>query len=109
MDQIVVRQINEIWNLVLVYEVLIVIPFKNGKVSTNCDTMCSKIVFSTCSSETEYNASRDEEPDQTDSSGFAIVINGHSLVHALHPQLEQLFLLVSKHCELNNWTMNIKN
>ncbi|XP_046608666.1 probable phospholipid-transporting ATPase IM isoform X4 [Neodiprion virginianus] len=51
------------------------------------------------SSETEYNANRDEELDQAENSGFAIVINGHSLVHALHPQLEQLFLDVSKHCK----------
>nr|CAD7397985.1 unnamed protein product [Timema cristinae] len=28
-------------------------------------------------------------------AGFAVVINGHSLVHALHPQLEKLFLEVS--------------
>lgn len=31
--------------------------------------------------------------------GFAVVINGHSLVHALHPQLEQLFLEVSSQCK----------
>jgi hypothetical protein len=33
------------------------------------------------------------------STEFAVVINGHSLVHALHPQLEQLFLEVSSQCK----------
>lgn len=34
--------------------------------------------------------------------GFAVVINGHSLVHALHPQLDHLFLEVSSQCKFNN-------
>lgn len=34
--------------------------------------------------------------------GFAVVINGHSLVHALHPQLDQLFLEVSSQCKFDN-------
>lgn len=34
--------------------------------------------------------------------GFAVVINGHSLVHALHPQLDQLFLEVSSQCKFNS-------
>ncbi|KAF3421427.1 hypothetical protein E2986_05257, partial [Frieseomelitta varia] len=48
------------------------------------------------SSDTEYNPSRDEqdEHEMEQATGFAVVINGHSLVHALHPQLEQLFLEV---------------
>lgn len=29
---------------------------------------------------------------------FAIVVNGHSLVHALHTQMEQLFLEVTSAC-----------
>lgn len=32
------------------------------------------------------------------SPGFAIVVNGHSLVHCLHPQLERLFLEVVLQC-----------
>lgn len=32
-------------------------------------------------------------------AGFAIIINGHSLVHALHPQLEKLFLDVCTQCK----------
>ncbi|XP_067214700.1 phospholipid-transporting ATPase ID isoform X3 [Linepithema humile] len=55
----------------------------------------------TFSSDTEYNPSRDEqdEHEMEHSTGFAVVINGHSLVHALHPQLEQLFLEVSSSCK----------
>ncbi|KAL6435706.1 hypothetical protein ACFW04_005540 [Cataglyphis niger] len=55
----------------------------------------------TFSSDTEYNASRDEqdEHEMEHSTGFAVVINGHSLVHALHPQLEKLFLEVSSQCK----------
>ncbi|XP_015596375.1 phospholipid-transporting ATPase ID isoform X2 [Cephus cinctus] len=55
----------------------------------------------TFSSDTEYNPSRDE-PDEHELeqiTGFAVVINGHSLVHALHPQLEQLFMDVSSQCK----------
>jgi phospholipid-translocating ATPase len=33
-----------------------------------------------------------------ESGGYAIIINGHSLVHALHPQLEQLFLELASNC-----------
>ncbi|XP_050349752.1 probable phospholipid-transporting ATPase IM isoform X2 [Nymphalis io] len=33
-----------------------------------------------------------------DSNGFAIVVNGHSLVHCLHPKLEEKFLDVVLHC-----------
>lgn len=32
-------------------------------------------------------------------AGFAIIINGHSLVHCLHPQLERLFLDVVMQCK----------
>ncbi|XP_023288917.1 phospholipid-transporting ATPase ID, partial [Orussus abietinus] len=53
------------------------------------------------SSDTEYNPSRDEADDHDldQATGFAVVINGHSLVHALHPQLERLFLDVSSQCK----------
>ena len=53
------------------------------------------------SSDTEYNQTREEqhaEPEMESQNGFAIVINGHSLVHALHPQMEQLFMDVSTQC-----------
>lgn len=55
----------------------------------------------TFSSDTEYNPSRDEQDEHEleQAMGFAVVINGHSLVHALHPQLEQLFLEVSSQCK----------
>jgi len=60
-----------------------------------------KELFSLHSSDTEYNPSREEqdEHEMEHSTGFAVVINGHSLVHALHPQLEQLFLEVSSQCK----------
>ena len=53
------------------------------------------------SSDTDYNHSRDdpEEHELELPTGFAVVINGHSLVHALHPQLELLFLEVSSQCK----------
>ncbi|XP_023245345.1 phospholipid-transporting ATPase ID [Copidosoma floridanum] len=54
-------------------------------------------------SDTEYNnptreEADDQEPDDLQPA-FAVVINGHSLVHALHPQMEQLFLEVSCQCK----------
>jgi hypothetical protein len=52
-------------------------------------------------SESEYQHGLSvEESDAT--GGFAIVINGHSLVHALHPQMEKLFLEVSSQCEYSH-------
>ena len=33
------------------------------------------------------------------SPGFALVINGHSLVHALNPRMEKLFLDVACRCK----------
>lgn len=38
------------------------------------------------------------EHNNDDSNGFAIVINGHSLVHCLHPKLEEKFLDVVIQC-----------
>ncbi|XP_063539621.1 probable phospholipid-transporting ATPase IM [Cydia strobilella] len=38
------------------------------------------------------------EHGNDDTNGFAIVINGHSLVHCLHPKLEEKFLEVVLHC-----------
>jgi hypothetical protein len=52
-------------------------------------------------SESEYQHGLNVEESDT-SGGFAIVINGHSLVHALHPQMEKLFLEVSSQCEYSN-------
>lgn len=37
--------------------------------------------------------------DGEGSSGFALVINGHSLVWALNPKFEKLFLDVATQCE----------
>ncbi|GBP31603.1 Phospholipid-transporting ATPase ID [Eumeta japonica] len=38
------------------------------------------------------------EPTNDDTNGFAIVVNGHSLVHCLHPKLEEKFLDVVMQC-----------
>ncbi|XP_019867395.1 probable phospholipid-transporting ATPase IM isoform X2 [Aethina tumida] len=55
----------------------------------------SVVTFST---ELEYHSPEETTTDETNSD-FAIVINGHSLVHCLHPQLERLFLDVVMHCK----------
>nr|CAD7407111.1 unnamed protein product [Timema poppensis] len=49
-------------------------------------------------SESEYQRGCNVEESEN-VAGFAVVINGHSLVHALHPQLEKLFLEVSCQCK----------
>ncbi|CAK1581121.1 unnamed protein product [Parnassius mnemosyne] len=45
----------------------------------------------TCSTEMQEHGSED-------ANGFAIVVNGHSLVHCLHPKLEEKFLDVVLQC-----------
>ncbi|XP_063830250.1 probable phospholipid-transporting ATPase IM [Ostrinia nubilalis] len=44
-----------------------------------------------------YSAESHEHAND-DSNGFAIVVNGHSLVHCLHPKLEEKFLDVVLQC-----------
>ncbi|KAJ0175180.1 hypothetical protein K1T71_009321 [Dendrolimus kikuchii] len=44
-----------------------------------------------------HSADSHEHPND-DTNGFAIVINGHSLVHCLHPKLEEKFLEVVLQC-----------
>lgn len=39
------------------------------------------------------------DPSLEDTSGFAIVVNGHSLVYCLTPELEERFLDVASHCK----------
>uniref|UniRef100_A0A146MAI4 Phospholipid-transporting ATPase n=1 Tax=Lygus hesperus TaxID=30085 RepID=A0A146MAI4_LYGHE len=46
-------------------------------------------------SETDYKQNDNEEDT---SQLFALVINGHSLVHVFHPQVEKMFLEVSTMC-----------
>lgn len=60
--------------------------------------MCIQMDIILLNSESEYQRGLSVEESDT-TGGFAIVINGHSLVHALHPQLEKLFLEVSSQCE----------
>lgn len=46
------------------------------------------------------NNSQPSPPDGEDTSaGFAIVVNGHSLVHCLSPELEQKFLEIASQCK----------
>lgn len=82
---------------------LVVSRFEKSKQASNHPSVCLKasLYLSLCSSDTEYNPSREEqdEHEMENSTEFAVVINGHSLVHALHPQLEQLFLEVSSQCK----------
>ena len=47
-------------------------------------------------SDTSLNYLEDKAEDQK--SSFSLVINGHSLVHALNPALELLLLGVAEHC-----------
>ncbi|KAK6631413.1 hypothetical protein RUM44_005940 [Polyplax serrata] len=77
---------------------------RNASVNSANDTNISVVTFRwdqrqkiLDSSELDYpNGCRIEESEPP--TTFAIVVNGHSLVHALHPQLEQLFLEVSSSC-----------
>ncbi len=44
-------------------------------------------------------ANRSEVDEESEGrSGLALVINGHSLVYALSPELEHLFFVVAEHC-----------
>jgi phospholipid-translocating ATPase len=38
-------------------------------------------------------------PVAEENTGFAIVVNGHSLVHCLTPELEDKFLKIASQCE----------
>ncbi|XP_071051029.1 probable phospholipid-transporting ATPase IM isoform X2 [Onthophagus taurus] len=55
----------------------------------------SVVTFST---ELEYRSGTPDNKTEDSGAGFAIVVNGHSLVHCLHPQLERLFLEVVTQC-----------
>ncbi|XP_060527159.1 probable phospholipid-transporting ATPase IM isoform X2 [Cylas formicarius] len=56
----------------------------------------SVVTFST---ELEYLGGVEAPHAEETNAGFAIVINGHSLVHCLHPQMERLFLDVVMQCK----------
>ncbi|XP_018319213.1 probable phospholipid-transporting ATPase IM isoform X3 [Agrilus planipennis] len=45
------------------------------------------------------NNDHEEKSNEESLSEFAIVVNGHSLVHCLHPQLERLFLEIATQCK----------
>lgn len=50
------------------------------------------------STEIEYHTNQPIEAMEDYNSGFALVVNGHSLVHCLHGQLEKIFLDVISQC-----------
>lgn len=56
----------------------------------------SVVTFST---ELEYLGGVEDSHIEESNAGFAIVVNGHSLVHCLHPQMERLFLDVVMQCK----------
>ncbi|XP_056638425.1 probable phospholipid-transporting ATPase IM isoform X2 [Diorhabda sublineata] len=65
--------------------------------SENNPPAVSVVTFST---ELAYHSGIEESTTHEETSGgFAIVINGHSLVHCLHPQMERLFLEVVMQCK----------
>lgn len=51
------------------------------------------------STELEYHGGVEDTHIEESSAGFAIVINGHSLVHCLHPEMERLFLDIVMCCK----------
>ncbi|CAH1128535.1 unnamed protein product [Ceutorhynchus assimilis] len=51
------------------------------------------------STELEYLGGIEDPHVEETTAGFAIVVNGHSLVHCLHPQMERLFLEVVMQCK----------
>ncbi|KAL1516456.1 hypothetical protein ABEB36_000367 [Hypothenemus hampei] len=53
----------------------------------------------TFSAELEYLGGVEDLHVEETNAGFAIVVNGHSLVHCLHPQMERLFLEVVMQCK----------
>lgn len=50
------------------------------------------------SNELEYKGGSLDDIVEESNAGFAIVVNGTSLVHCLHPQMERLFLEVVTQC-----------
>lgn len=56
-----------------------------------------KIVF-VYSTEVEYRDATPTENLEDNAAGFAVIVNGHSLVHCLHPQLEKIFLDIVTQC-----------
>ena len=55
-------------------------------------------------SESEYGpgyhpGDGDSSNDHEGNGGYAVIVNGHSLVHALNPQLEGLYLELASQCK----------
>ncbi|CAB3244555.1 unnamed protein product [Arctia plantaginis] len=73
-------------------------PARGANVKLNAPAV-SVVTFSNeyASGAGPYSADTHEH-NNDDSNGFAIVINGHSLVHCLHPKLEEKFLDVVLQC-----------
>lgn len=56
-------------------------------------------LFENNCNESHHNKTTSSPDDEDTSAGFAIVINGHSLVHCLSVELEQKFLEVATQCK----------
>ncbi|KAG1704733.1 Phospholipid-transporting ATPase ID [Nymphon striatum] len=69
---------------------------KNVVSSKSQNSNCNVINFT---NEGDDNSIFHEDTHNENFGGFALVVNGHSLVHALEPQLEQLFLAIASECK----------
>ncbi|XP_013169831.1 PREDICTED: probable phospholipid-transporting ATPase IM isoform X2 [Papilio xuthus] len=72
-------------------------PGRAANVKLNAPAV-SVVTFSNEYSAGGASSSEAQEHGNDDTNGFAIVVNGHSLVHCLHPKLEEKFLEVVLQC-----------
>ncbi|XP_048524345.1 probable phospholipid-transporting ATPase IM isoform X2 [Dendroctonus ponderosae] len=70
-----------------------------GTSNQSCGSGPPAVSVVTFSTELEYLGGIEDPQVEETTVGFAIVINGHSLVHCLHPQMERLFLDVVMQCK----------
>ncbi|XP_045538926.1 probable phospholipid-transporting ATPase IM isoform X2 [Papilio machaon] len=72
-------------------------PGRAANVKLNAPAV-SVVTFSNEYSAGGASSSEAQDHSNDDTNGFAIVVNGHSLVHCLHPKLEEKFLEVVLQC-----------
>ena len=70
----------------------------NNNINTN-ENMINRVNDRYENRPSAANASPIEVNESDSFGGFALVINGHSLVHALQPKMELLFLDVASNCK----------
>ncbi|CAG2108054.1 unnamed protein product, partial [Medioppia subpectinata] len=77
-----------------------VVSFRGNSLNTNDNTINNSRVNDRYENRASApNASPIEVNESDAFGGFALVINGHSLVHALQPKMELLFLDVASNCK----------